>query len=301
MNKIPNKKYKDESYFKPKNCPKCKSKKLIKWGFRYNCTTKKRRYKCKKCGNVFVVDDGFFKCKKKREVITECLNLYMNGMSLRKVSKHINQFSEHKVSHMIVLKWIRKYAEKVSVFTDKLPIIVGGKYHADEIFVKCKGRINYFWNLIDAETRFLVSEHYSENRDRKSAKVLFLRAKERAKKPYEIYTDGLHAYEKLPRKLWFKNTDKRSDWVKHIRTYKSDDYRNNIIERIEGTIRERVKVMRGFKSPKSAEKILKLFVIWYNFIRVHQGIHCTPAQRAGVKLDLGKNKWLNLIYGSSIK
>ncbi len=88
--------------------------------------------------------------------------------------------------------------------------------------------------------------------------------------------------------------------LKHIRIMERNDYRNNIIERIQGTLRERVKVMRGFHNPKSAELILNLFVIWYNFLRVHQGIGMTPAEKAGINLNLDKDKWLNLIYKSKI-
>lgn len=58
--------------------------------------------------------------------------------------------------------------------------------------------------------------------------------------------------------------------------------------------------MCGFKNPKSAEATLELLAIWYNFIRVHQGIGMTPSEKAGIKLNLGQNKWLGLIYASKI-
>ena len=45
--------------------------------------------------------------------------------------------------------------------------------------------------------------------------------------------------------------------------------------------------------------ILDLFVIYYNFIRVHQGIGKTPIEQAGINLNLGKNKWLDLIYNAN--
>jgi hypothetical protein len=35
-------------------------------------------------------------------------------------------------------------------------------------------------------------------------------------------------------------------------------------------------------------------------MRTHQGIGMTPAEKAGVKLNLDKDKWLNLIYRSKI-
>lgn len=299
-NKNPNQEYKDESYFKPKECPFCKSGKIINWGFRYNCTTKKRRYKCNNCKETFVVDDGFKKCKKKREIITACLDLYMNGMSLRKVASHVNQFSVYRVSHMVILKWIHKYAKATKPFTQSLNLDLSGIYHADEIYIRCKKKQHYLFDLIDAETRFLVATNYAEEKGLDGAKGLFRKTKKRAEKPLCVYTDGLPAYMNTIPQTWF-SLRTPNEKVEHIRIVERGDYRNNIIERIQGTIRDRVKVMRGFKNPKSAELILEMFVIWYNFMRVHQGIGMTPAQKAGIELGLGKEKWLNLIYRSKIQ
>ncbi len=292
--------YKDLSYFKPKLCPFCKSKKIIKWGFRYNHVVKKRRYMCNECNKLFTVDDGFWKKKKQREFITQCIDLYVNGMSLRKVKAHMEQFTDKKISHTAIMKWLRSYSKAVKIYTDKLPIEISGLYHADELFVKCGGMENYFWDLIDAESRFLVATHYSMRRDIDSATILLNNAKMRAEKPLQVVTDGLQAYVNTVPATWYKNTYKDSEQVKHIRTHQPNDYRNNIIERIQGTIRERIKVMRGFKNNLSAKAILDLFTIYYNFIRIHQGIGMTPAEACGIKLALGQNRWLGLIYASKI-
>lgn len=292
--------YKDESYFAPRECPKCKSTDIIKWGFRFNHTTKKRRYLCKKCDFTFTVDDGFWKTKKKREMITACLDLYMNGMSLRNISSHTKQFSNDGVSHSGVMKWLKKYSLMTQPYTESLPITICGVYHADELYVKCNGEQHYYWDLIDHTSRFLVATHYSTERNIESAEILLNKAKERAGEPEHVVTDGLMAYVNVVNRIWFKQTLTRYERKKHIRITRRDDYRNNIIERIQGTIRERVKVMRGFHNPQSAELILNLFVIWYNFLRVHQGIGMTPAEKAGINLNLDKDKWLNLIYRSKI-
>lgn len=299
-NKNPKTEYKDESYFKPKECPKCKSADIIKWGFRFNHTTKKRRYLCKSCKFTFTVDDGFWKTSKKREMITACLDLYMNGMSLRKISSHVKQFGIVGVHFSTVLAWIRKYSTMVQPYTDRLTIAGCGVYHADEIFVKCNGELNYYWDLIDRSSRFLVATHYSTQRDLESAEALFEKAKKRAGVPEHVFTDGLPAYVHVVNRTWFKHTLSSFERNKHIRITERDDYRNNIIERIQGTIRERIKVMRGFHNPQSAELILNLFVVWYNFLRVHQGINMTPAEKAGIHLNLEKDKWLNLIYQSKV-
>lgn len=56
-------------------------------------------------------------------------------------------------------------------------------------------------------------------------------------------------------------------------------------------------VMRGFHgSVESADSILRGFVIFYNFIRKHQGIKCSPFELACPELKIeGVNKWLGLI------
>ena len=37
------------------------------------------------------------------------------------------------------------------------------------------------------------------------------------------------------------------------------------------------------------------YEIYYNFIRKHQGIGCCPYELAITNLELGKNRWLDLI------
>ena len=64
-----------------------------------------------------------------------------------------------------------------------------------------------------------------------------------------------------------------------------------MVERLHGTIRERNKVMGGLEEEPTAQTIIDGFRIYYNFIR--------PAQQANIDLELGKNKWLNLIKASS--
>jgi len=225
----------------------------------------------------------------------------MNGLSLRKVSNHTKQFSDVGVSHSAVMKWLHKYSTMTQPFTDSLPLATCGVFHADEIFVKCNGDHHYYWDLIDHETRFLVATNYSTERGVDGAKGLFEKASKRTDKPTTVITDSLPAYIRTVYRGWYKNAYTKEEMVQHIRITEKNDCRNNIIERIQGTIRERVKVMRGFHNPQSAELILNLFVIWYNFLRIHQGIGMTPAEKAGVKLNLGIDKWLNLIYKSKLQ
>lgn len=286
-------KYKIVSVIKPHKCPFCKGKEVIKWGWRFNHTTKKQRWKCKSCSETFTVDDGFLNLKHKREVVTNCISLFMSGMSLRKAVEHFNQFSEYKVSHMSILRWIWRYGRMLKDYQTKFNLQISGKLHADEIFVRCKKKENYFWDIVDKDTKVLVSTYYSERRDSQSAKMLFLKVKT---KPSKLITDSCTAYLKAYRKVWGARNRKIDKQI-YIRTEGYEE--NKAIERVHNTIRQRIKVMRDFKASYSADLILSLFSVYYNFIRVHQGIRMTPIEKAGVKLDLGQNKWLGLIYNAS--
>jgi len=272
-------------------CKHCSGQNFLKKGFRKTDNRGKiQKFYCKDCHKFFTNDDGFYRMKKPKQLITGCLDLYFNGMSLRKIRQHIRQFTPQGVSHMSVWRWILKYSKMIKPFTDNLQPTLSGVFHADEIFVNCKGEQNYFWDMIDKGTRFLVSTHYSTKRNSFNARMLFKKAKHR---PLTLFTDSLHGYRKAYRKTW--GTRYKKDRVEYIRLKADKDKRNNIVERIQGTIRERIKVMRAFKRVYSAEAILNLFVIWYNFIRVHQGIKKTPAEQANIYLGLKQNKWLSLI------
>ena len=68
---------------------------------------------------------------------------------------------------------------------------------------------------------------------------------------------------------------------------------NNRIERLNGTLRERVKVQRGWKSYETP--IAEGQRIHYNFVKPHAALEGkTPAERAGIGIE-GKDKWLTLL------
>ncbi|MGB9023459.1 MAG: hypothetical protein WCC94_08500 [Candidatus Bathyarchaeia archaeon] len=73
---------------------------------------------------------------------------------------------------------------------------------------------------------------------------------------------------------------------------------NNRTERYHGTLKERTKIMLVIKKPDSP--IIEGQRIYYNHIRPHQGLNGkTPAQAAGIELDLGVNKWEAIIKKAS--
>lgn len=69
------------------------------------------------------------------------------------------------------------------------------------------------------------------------------------------------------------------------------------MERVNGEIRDREKVMRGLKKPDTP--ILTGYQLFHNYIRPHMGLEGkTPSEVAGIKIE-GDNKWITLIQNAS--
>ena len=80
----------------------------------------------------------------------------------------------------------------------------------------------------------------------------------------------------------------RTEHIRHIRL--QTDYNNNKMERMNGEIRDREKVMRGLERKDSP--ILTGYQLFHNYIRPHKALdYKTPAEMAGIKVK-GENTHL---------
>ena len=71
------------------------------------------------------------------------------------------------------------------------------------------------------------------------------------------------------------------------------------IERLNGTIRDRVKTMRGFDNEETVGLMTSAYRNYYNFIKPHSSIGgLTPALKSKIGVDLEGNKWMALLRKS---
>jgi hypothetical protein len=69
------------------------------------------------------------------------------------------------------------------------------------------------------------------------------------------------------------------------------------MERFNGEVRDREKVMRGLK--REDTPILAGYQIYHNCVRLHEALEDkTPAEACGIEVR-GENKWLTLIQNAS--
>jgi putative transposase len=80
---------------------------------------------------------------------------------------------------------------------------------------------------------------------------------------------------------FYTNTTPRTRHVRHIRL--QGDHNNNKMERFNGEIRDREKVMRGLKNVNTP--ILAGYQIFHNYMRPHEGLNGnTPAEACGINI-----------------
>jgi len=278
------------------SCPYCNSESIIKRGIRKNDGVKKQRYLCKSCKKRFV-DVPFKKTKGNAQIVTLVLDLYFKGVSLRKVKDHLLQFYNFSVTHVTIYNWIKRYMKLISQYTNTLQPKVSGMWNVDEQMIKAKNKYVYCWNAIDSQTRFLIANNITEERGMEEARQIFKKTKEVAKiRPDIIVTDGLQSYNRAIMKEY---GTMKPQQTKHIRLESIRAHvNNNKVERYHNTFRERDKVMRGFKSTKTLAEMSDAYRAYYNYIRNHTTLGMTPAQKAGIDLKLGQNRWLDLIHKS---
>jgi len=106
-----------EEEWKPElACPKCGSYEIVKRGIRETKNSLVQRLGYKSCGHRFVLNAGFERMKATPQAVTVSLDLFFKGISTRKIVDHLLQFYGIEVSHVAILKWIKKYSQIIGEY-----------------------------------------------------------------------------------------------------------------------------------------------------------------------------------------
>ena len=115
-------------------CKYCGSEDVVKNGH----VKGKQFYLCKSCGHKFVEPKAYPKMRVKGKIIATTIDLYFEGLSVRKVQAQIAKIFDVKVSQVAVWKWIKKYSTVVSQFVETFKPILTGIYKVDETAIKSR-------------------------------------------------------------------------------------------------------------------------------------------------------------------
>ncbi len=279
-------------------CSHCKKNNSVKHGIRKNKCGFTQIYFCKSCKKFFTRRNGFENMRTKPEIIVDALDLRAKGLSFGKIKDFIFQKYNLKIQRSSILRWQNKFGKIINDFTQTFLLSQSVNVHADEIFFRTKGQRDrnfvYYWDAIDYNTKFLVADHVSLEREEIEAKIFMKKIKKQiVDLPQYIHTDNSYDYPPAIRKIFGRGK------VKHIHfpAWKMK-FKNNPIERYHNTIRENYKVMRRFQNEKTAMQFLTFLRNYYNFLRPHKTLAGqTPAKVAG----FGSWNWWSLIKTPKIQ
>lgn len=278
-----------QAYVTTLHCKFCNSLSVVKYGL----TAKGRqRFLCQKCKRTFVTVNAPEKMHYSHDVIASALNLFYESASLAKIQRQLKLTYGVKPDRSTIYLWIVRYSKKAAKTLNSVPIRTGSKWVADETMIRLKekeGSKQWFWDIIDGKTRFLLASHISENRGAKDAQILMERAAKRAGKvPEIVITDKLRSYLDGIELAFGAET-------KHLpakRLTTTDG--TQIIERFHGSLKDRTKVMRSFMRKGTVKTFTDGWLVHYNFFRPHTALSGkTPAEAAGV--DTSFKNWKDVV------
>src|SRR5208282_3066058 len=242
-------------------CIFCNSPQIVRDGLRRNRHGNIQKWNCKACGRYFTVNLGFERMKHTPQVVTTAMQLYFGGQSLRTTSKSLRLLGVN-VTHKTVFMWIKKYTALMEKYLDKITPQVSDTWRADEMFLTIKGNMKYLYALMDDDTRFWIAKEVANTKFTADVQPLFQKGQQLAgKKPQTLITDGARNFhEAYLKEFYTMDKTKRTEHIQEIRM--AGKVHNNKMERFNGQIRDREKVMRTLEIPDSP--ILAGYQIFHN-------------------------------------
>ncbi len=272
-------------FYEDFKCKLCGSKDVVKYGKLRGI----QRWWCKKCKRKFADNDALPGMRTPVEQVSSAVHMYYEGMSLQAIRRHLQQEHNSFVSDSNIYAWVVRFTNEAIKKAKEYQPKVGDTWIADETVLKVEGKKMWFWDIIDAKTRFLIASHLSATRGKRDAQRLMEKAAERAGKvPKVVATDRLNSYLDGIESAFGADT-------KHLAggPFKVEG-NTNLIERFHGTLKARTKVMRGMKRRDTARLFAEGWLIHYNFFRPHESLKDkTPAEAAGVKFPY--RHWKDII------
>ena len=266
-------------------CKWCGSEQVSKYGIRDSV----QEYICLSCGRKFNTKDAPYKKQSSVEQIGSALNMFYDGLSFADIARGTGITYNNPVNESTVYRWVFSYTEKaISVFSQFKPV-VSDTWIADETVLGISGENVWLYDIIDNTTRFLLASRLTSSRRTTDAQQVMESASRRAgKMPGVVITDKNSSYLDGIELAFGSATE-------HVQSRGFTLQPNtNLIERFHGTLKERTKVMRDFKSWESALLLVDGFLTHYNFFRPHMSLgYLTPA--AVAYIDSPFKTWIDFV------
>lgn len=209
------------------------------------------------------------------------VDMYLDGLSYRQTARNMADHHNLATNPATVYRWVQQYSRRACDIADTVKVPTGKEWVADEVEVKVGGERYWLFNVMDADSRYVLAAYLSPERTTRAAQTAMAMARDRAANPPEtVKTDGLRSYREGVGRAF------RQHMVRHV---VSEGIRakinNNLSERLQGTFRGRDKTLRGMKKQETGQNYIDGLVLDYNCFRPHMGLDGkTPADAAGAEM-----------------
>lgn len=219
-----------------------------------------QRYRCRVCNFRFVWTSDLPRQNFFSSVMTFAIDIYTSmrmGASLRGVKEILKKAFGIKVSHEAIRQWVLNSKQNIDG-----NCISSETWHADETYIKNKGRGHWLWIVRCKESGHVIAWNITKTHLLKDAKFVMQQALDNANgiRPLQINTDGLWQYpvaiNKVMRWSW------REQKERHI--IDSGIGKNYFIERLNREIKRRLKWFSTFQAFASAKAFFGLWFYHFN-------------------------------------
>lgn len=258
----------------PPKCKFCGGEAVVKYGSYKGI----QRYWCKTCRRKFADNSALPGRRVPPEQVGAAVSMFYKGLSYQDIRQQMGQQYGLYPSKSTVYEWVTLYSKLAGKQVPSAKPKVGDTWVADELVLKIDGKNVWVWDVMDAGTRYFLASYVSPTRTLRDAQIVMGRAYRVAgKAPKVIVTDRLRSYlEGIERTFGAHTKHVQSGGIRA-------ETNNNLSERLQGTIRERTKVMRGLQNRETAQAFLDGWVLDYNYFRPHESLKSkTPAEVAGI-------------------
>ena len=213
--------------------------------------------------------------------IGAAVDMYFDGLSYRRAAENVGTYFHRPTTAVTVYRWVQRYSRAASEVAKDTKVTTGDEWVADELAVHVGGRQMWLFNVMDADSRFVLAAYLTEHRTARAAATAMALARQRSENaPQRIRTDGLRSYATGIKRAF------PSHPVKHVVSQGiRAQINNNLSERLQGTLRDRDKTLRGLDHRRSGQTYIDGLVLHYNYFRPHGGLDGKrPAEAAGAEI-----------------
>jgi transposase-like protein len=175
-----------------------------------------------------------------------------------------------EVDHVTVYRWVQRFTPLLADAARFARHWPGGRWHVDETYVKVGGEWRYVSRAVDQQGQ-VIDVLVSKRRDGAAARRFFRRALTTLKvTPTEVVTDKAPTYTRVLDELV------PAAWH-HV-----EQYANNRIEADHGTLKHRLRPIRGLRTDRTAQIVIAGIAFVQNLRRGHYEIATEEARRLRV-------------------